>query len=87
LGDAERTMTLNSGPVLESSEVLLADVPRPLSDLRDLNSVVVDLHEAERSYIENVLIGSRWVIGGENGAAEKLGIPPSTLRSKMENSA
>jgi len=80
----KRALILNSSSVLDSTEVLLAEAPRPLSDLNDLNPVIVDLHEAERAHIENVLINSRWVIGGEDGAAEKLGIPPSTLRSKMK---
>lgn len=80
----QRALILNSGSVLESAEVLQVAVPRPLSDLQNLETVVVDLHEAERSHIENVLIGARWVIGGTDGAAKKLGIPPSTLRSKMK---
>ena len=80
----QRALILNSGSVLETTEVLHVGVPRPLSDLSNLKPIVVDLHEAERSHIENVLVGSRWVIGGEDGAADKLGVPPSTLRSKMK---
>jgi len=45
---------------------------------------IVDLQHAERSHIESALDLSRWVIGGEAGAAARLGIPPSTLRSKMK---
>jgi transcriptional regulator with GAF, ATPase, and Fis domain len=37
----------------------------------------------ERSHILRALAESRWVIHGQNGAAEILGMNPSTLRSRM----
>jgi formate hydrogenlyase transcriptional activator len=39
--------------------------------------------EMERQHILGVLEGTGWRIKGPNGAAEKLGIKPSTLYSKM----
>jgi formate hydrogenlyase transcriptional activator len=32
----------------------------------------------------HVLEESQWVIAGSEGAATRLGLPPSTLRSKMK---
>jgi len=42
------------------------------------------LHEAERAYILEVLKGCEGKISGEDGAAERLDLPPSTLHSKMK---
>jgi transcriptional regulator with GAF, ATPase, and Fis domain len=41
------------------------------------------LENMERSHILRALAESRWVIHGQNGAAEILGMNPSTLRSRM----
>ena len=43
-----------------------------------------DLFEVERTYILNVLELTNWKISGADGAASILGIPSSTLRSKMK---
>lgn len=42
------------------------------------------LEDVERQHILSVLEGVNWKIAGDSGAASKLGIPPSTLRSKMQ---
>ncbi|KAF7773894.1 hypothetical protein PCIT_a0234 [Pseudoalteromonas citrea] len=42
------------------------------------------LLDVERAHIEMVLQVSHWRVAGENGAAMKLGMPESTLRSKMK---
>ena len=44
----------------------------------------VDLSTAERQHIVGVLEETRWKISGDDGAAAVLGIPASTLRSKMK---
>jgi formate hydrogenlyase transcriptional activator len=41
------------------------------------------LEEMERQHILRVLATTHWVIHGQKGAAEILGINPSTLRSRM----
>ena len=41
------------------------------------------LEEHEREYIERVLKRTEGRIYGERGAAEILGIPPSTLQSRL----
>ena len=43
-----------------------------------------NLSSVERSYIINVLEQTNWKISGADGAASVLGIPSSTLRSKMK---
>ena len=42
------------------------------------------LEEMERAYIEEVLRHTRGLIAGKGGAAEILGLPASTLRSRMK---
>ncbi len=80
----QRALISSDGPVIESPESI-AILARPESAGRsDAVSGIVDLSAAERAHIEDVLSQARWVIGGADGAAEKLGIPPSTLRSKMK---
>jgi PAS domain S-box-containing protein len=44
----------------------------------------VDLATVERSHILRVLNQTEWTIAGKSGAANALGMPPSTLRSKMK---
>ncbi len=80
----QRALISSVGPVLELSESVatLAKAEKVVSGNAKTGSV--DLSAAERSHIEEVLGQARWVIGGAEGAAEKLGIPPSTLRSKMK---
>ncbi|MEM7503784.1 MAG: sigma 54-interacting transcriptional regulator [Pseudomonadota bacterium] len=43
-----------------------------------------DLNNAEKRHIETVLQQSGWQVSGEQGAAARLGIPASTLRSRMK---
>jgi len=44
----------------------------------------IDLATVNRSHILTVLEQTNWMISGRNGAASVLGMPPSTLRSKMK---
>lgn len=45
---------------------------------------VTTLSDTQKNHIINVLNECNWKINGANGAAQKLGMPPSTLRSKMK---
>ncbi|MEM9403963.1 MAG: sigma 54-interacting transcriptional regulator [Pseudomonadota bacterium] len=45
---------------------------------------IQDLRTAEREHIRSVLDACRWKIAGSDGAAARLGLPPSTLRSRMK---
>jgi formate hydrogenlyase transcriptional activator len=42
------------------------------------------LEEAERAHILNTLRETRWVVGGPNGAALRLGMNRSTLQFRMK---
>jgi len=51
---------------------------------KSLNPPVIEtLAQVEASYILSVLKACKWRIGGEIGAAKQLGLPESTLRSRM----
>ena len=52
-----------------------------------LGTTVSDLRLVEREHILKVLDETGWKISGNSGAASKLGMPPSTLRSKMKRLA
>ena len=42
------------------------------------------METVERDYIIKVLETTNWKIRGKNGAAEILGMPPTTLESRMK---
>ena len=82
----QRALISSSGPVLELP--LRKEDSEPRSDSpRVLSTTIADLRVVERDHILAVLEESQWKIAGESGAAAKLGIPPSTLRSKMKRLA
>jgi transcriptional regulator with GAF, ATPase, and Fis domain len=45
--------------------------------------VADDLAAVERAHIVAVLNGCRWKVKGAGNAAERLGLNPSTLRTRM----
>lgn len=45
---------------------------------------IVNLRGMEKEHIEKVLNACNWMIAGHGGAAARLDLPPSTLRSKMK---
>ena len=51
---------------------------------RVLSHSIAELKSVERDHILSVLEESDWKISGTDGAASRLGVPPSTLRSKMK---
>lgn len=54
---------------------------KPQATTRALNKPLADI---EKAYIIEVLNDCHWQIGGQNGAAKTLGLPDSTLRSRMK---
>jgi formate hydrogenlyase transcriptional activator len=75
----ERAVILSSG----------TDLAVPLSELKaptlpSSNSPVGTLEEAEREHILKALRDTKWVLGGSDGAAAKLGMKRTTLHSKMK---
>lgn len=71
----ERCVIRTSGPVLRV----------PLSELVTSNecSPPQTLADAHRAHIVRVLRETNWVVGGPGGAAERLGLPRTTLIGKM----
>jgi len=69
----ERATILSAGPTLH------VDLPEPL----DPKTPGMTLEEVERRHIIAVLDEVRWRIRGDGGAAQRLGLKPSTLESRM----
>jgi formate hydrogenlyase transcriptional activator len=74
----ERAVVLSPGPVLRPT----------LTDLRHMTkqptaAAAQTFAEASRDHILEVLEQTRWMIGGREGAAERLGLPRTTLIYKM----
>jgi formate hydrogenlyase transcriptional activator len=75
----ERSMITSKGDEL---------IPRPL-ELEMLARPALENHsqslsDAERAHIVRVLNETLWVVGGRNGAAARLGLPRTTLISRMQ---
>ena len=71
----ERSVILSTGGVLTCSLSELNEAPQ--------SSAHLTLEEAERSHILQTLLRTQGVVGGPNGAAVRLGLPRTTLLSKM----
>jgi len=80
----ERSVILSSSEVLRLDKSLLprASSERPVPVQTSLMSEAE--RGEERKIIEAALAGSKGRVAGPGGAAAKLGIPPSTLRSKIK---
>jgi len=75
-----RGVVLAGGPVLT-----LADIRIDPGAVGDAEATpLVSLDEHERRYIVSVLGHTGWVVRGPRGAASILGLPASTLRSRMK---
>ena len=74
----ERAILLTEGHDLELSLPRAAN-PAPVPLRRPDHT----LEEMERSYIAETLRRTDWVVGGREGAAAKLGLPRTTLISRM----
>jgi formate hydrogenlyase transcriptional activator len=75
----ERSVIMTSGCVLspritELKLLTQATVPAPTQTLSD----------AERAHIIGILREANWVVGGRDGAAARLGLPRTTLISRMQ---
>jgi len=75
----ERAVILSTGP----------DLVFPLSELKTPRfqagaASVSTLEAAEREHIVRALNATNWIIGGQAGAAAKLGMKRTTLQSKMQ---
>jgi PAS domain S-box-containing protein len=86
----ERAIILSKGARLDLSRALpaaAAHVPPPANGEDGGESLILsakELESFERANIERALAACGGKISGENGAACRLGIPPSTLSSRMK---
>jgi transcriptional regulator of acetoin/glycerol metabolism len=76
--------------VIERAVILSDDgilrVPRlePKRDVEGPHFGGNTLNEIERDYVLKVLDETNWIVGGPSGAARRLGLPRTTLISKMK---
>jgi formate hydrogenlyase transcriptional activator len=68
---------------IERAIILSRNGDLPIGELQQGNTSIVPLETAERDYVLNALRGCHGVIGGPNGAANKLGLKRTTLNSRM----
>ena len=73
----QRAVILSAGPTLE------LDAWCPSSEVQSGRSSSTLLVDVERSHIVSMLEACHWRIEGRTGAAQLLGLKPSTLRSRM----
>jgi PAS domain S-box-containing protein len=71
----EREMIVATGPTLEVAP------PRPIATQR--RATTSKLVDVEVEHITSVLESCRWRVRGAGGAAERLGVKPTTLESRM----
>jgi len=74
----ERAVVLARGPIVQIDDSMMR------SGGAVQESTVDTLENTERNHIIRALKETQWVVHGKKGAAELLGINPSTLRSRME---
>ncbi len=79
----ERSVILSTGEVLNGSLPEVACTIQESLKSAEL-SAPVTLKEAERSHILQTLQQTEGVVGGQNGAAVRLGLPRTTLLAKMK---
>lgn len=70
----ERSMIISTGEILEL----------PLPEAAQLRAQNVLFEEMARKHILSVLENTNWRIKGKDGAAQMLGLKPTTLQSKMK---
>ena len=91
-GNVRELESIIERSLISTASHAVLELPGPLRLIVNLEQsrgshIVPDdngLSSVERTHILNVLEESNWKISGSDGAAAVLGIPPSTLRSKMK---
>jgi formate hydrogenlyase transcriptional activator len=83
----ERSVVMTTGPVLsrQATAPLTGDEVLPASAAPVVAPVnIKTMADAERAHITATLRETKWVVGGARGAAARLGMPRTTLLSRME---
>jgi formate hydrogenlyase transcriptional activator len=79
----ERAVVLTRSPILEVDPGVTSPSTKRVESPTERSSTS-SLVELQRRHILEVLAQTHWVVEGEAGAASRLGINPSTLRSRMK---
>jgi formate hydrogenlyase transcriptional activator len=79
----ERAVILSKGTVLQPPIAELKVAPAAAAFTPSTARASNSLDDAQREHIVQVLREARWVLGGSNGAAARMGIPRTTLIYKM----
>ena len=80
----ERACVLATGPVVALGETLRSSTPGVAAASSGAPTPLLTLEESERAHIRRALAAADGRVHGPKGAAELLGINPSTLRSRMQ---
>jgi len=75
----ERAVILCDGGEIQKEHIAISPPPTP-----KLETALPTLEEAERSHILKALEESNWVVGGVNGAAQRLGLNRTTLLARIK---
>jgi len=72
--------------ILSPHSVLRAPIAElePLNSRRESDVAISGLAQVERDHIVHALEASKWVVGGRNGAAERLGMKRTSLVYRMQ---
>jgi formate hydrogenlyase transcriptional activator len=80
----ERAMISSEGDTIKlDDDQLIPSLSQQINNSSSSISITT-LSDSQKKHITNALEECDWKINGEEGAARKLGMPPSTLRSKMK---
>lgn len=79
----ERAVLATEGSVLRLADAWSPVAPPRLESGMSPESPQATLEEVERRHVTSVLEACTWRVEGKGGAAERLGLKPSTLRSLM----
>jgi len=77
----EHSAIMSDGELLRVEPSLLVEKRTPIASASRLDAA---LHGSEQHMIEQALSESRGRVSGTSGAAARLGVPPSTLESKIK---
>ena len=76
---------MSTGASVSADAIVLdSHVPTSVAEDDEHGEPVLTLAEAERRAILKALDATRWRISGPDGAAERLGMRPTTLHAKMK---
>ncbi|NJM26503.1 MAG: sigma 54-interacting transcriptional regulator [Bacteroidia bacterium] len=80
----ERAMIISRGDSLELGDWLHGKPSKGQTAASDSGNGTLTIEEVERNHIIQMLKVSQWKIRGEDGAARKLGLNPTTLEARIK---